>query len=187
MQSHPLPRLIGITGKAGTGKDTVATHLRDAYGYHVHALAAPLKLGIESMFGLPSTIWDRDQKEKDIPWLGLSPRYLAQTLGTEWGRRLVADDLWLRLLGRHVDELPEDATGIVVPDVRFDNEASFIRDRGGVIVRLVRDVDDVNAHVSEFGVSENLVDVEVINDADIPALLDVAEQAIDFAHNVRSR
>jgi hypothetical protein len=156
--SKPLPRIVGITGVAGSGKDTAAGYLERQHHYHVFRFADPLKRAIESMFGLPSSIWDdRVAKEADIPWLGKSPRYLAQTLGTDWGRKLVSEDLWLLLLQRRLETHKD--WRIVVPDVRFDNEAKLIKDAGGVVLHISRDVADAVApHVSEAGVDPMHVD-----------------------------
>lgn len=159
----PLPRIIGITGKAGVGKDTLAAYLELGEGYYCYSLAQPLKRGIEEMFNLSPSIWKRENKEEVISWIGKSPRQLAQTLGTEWGRNCVAPDIWLRCLQQVIDNLPSDAEGLVIPDVRFENEARFIRDQGGVIVRVLRDTEEVNPHVSEQGLADELVNAEIEN------------------------
>lgn len=170
-----LPRIIGITGRAGVGKDTLADYLELGHGYYRYSLAMPLKRGIEEMFSLSPTVWDRENKERVIPWIGKSPRQLAQTLGTEWGRHLVADDIWLRCLGQVIDNLPSTAEGLVIPDVRFENEANYIRARGGVVIRVLRDVEPVNAHMSEAGLPDDLVNVQVLNNTTMVAFLHDAE------------
>lgn len=159
--------LIGITGKAGAGKDTLAAGLKGRSGV-IYSLASPLKRGIETMFGLPSTVWERDQKEVVIPWLGVSPRRLAQTLGTEWGRELIAPDVWLRVAERAITEALREGALVVVPDIRFDNEAEMIRRLDGIVVRVERDVAAVEAHVSEAGIADCLVDVVIENTAPTP-------------------
>lgn len=173
-----LPRLIGVTGRAGVGKDTLADYLCIFEGFERYSLASPLKAAIEAAFSLPPSIWDRDRKEEVIPWIGKSPRQLAQTLGTEWGRNLVAPDIWLRCLGRVIDTLPPEAPGLVVPDVRFENEARYILDRGGVIVRVVRDVPAVADHPSEAGIPDELVNLEIANDSSIAEFIRSAMRAL---------
>jgi hypothetical protein len=59
-----------------------------------------------------------DLKEAVHPELGVSPRHLMVTLGTEWGRDAVHPDLWVRIWAA---SLPE-AAHVVAEDVRFPNE-----------------------------------------------------------------
>lgn len=167
-----LPRLVGITGPAGCGKDTLADYLAERHGFHKYSLASPIKYGVEIMFGLPDTVWNRESKEKVIKWIGKSPRQLAQTLGTEWGRRNVADDIWLRraehelnMLRMTHDDPDSPAPRMVIADVRFPNEAQWVRDRGGIVLRINRPgVESVSAHVSEGGVPDGMVDCTITND-----------------------
>lgn len=152
--------LIGLSGPAGCGKDTIANHLA-SYGYHRYTLAMPLKMGLETMLGIPLSVWDdRVQKEQIIPWLGKSPRQVAQTLGTEWGRQHVHPELWVRLMLRKWDEVRQSRSPrMVVTDVRFDNEAQAIISAGGTVWRVEREkVAPVAEHVSEKGVNPALIE-----------------------------
>ena len=73
-----LPNIIGLSGAAGCGKDTVADHLIAEHGYSKISFAAPIKRAIEAMFGVGDEIWARDVKEKKHQHLlGFSPRHLA--------------------------------------------------------------------------------------------------------------
>ena len=49
---------------------------------------------------------------------------------------------------------------VVITDVRFDNEATFIRNRGGVVINIVREQQDIieNRHSSEGGLKPDNVD-----------------------------
>jgi hypothetical protein len=57
----------------------------------------------------------------------------------------------------------------VVTDVRFDNEAIFIRNRGGVIINIVRDKQDIieNRHSSEGGLRSDNIDLTIHNNGSI--------------------
>ena len=65
-------------------------------------------------------------------------------------------ELWLLLAAQNLDLLArthDTAYGFVVSDLRFENEAQFIRDRGGVVIHLLRpSAPAVNAHASEDGI-----------------------------------
>ena len=151
--------LIGLCGPAGCGKDTVARHMANC-AFTRYTLAMPLKKGLEAMLGIDLGVWDdRQRKEAVIPWLGKSPRQVAQTLGTEWGRQLVHPDLWVKLMLRKWDEVRHSLSPrMVVTDVRFDNEAAAIIEAGGTVWRIDREgVAPVAAHSSEAGVSRNLI------------------------------
>ena len=136
-------RLIGLAGRAGVGKDTAADFLCEVHGFVKIGLADPLRRGIEAMFGLSaeSFAW-RDLKERRIPWIGKSPRQLLQTLGTEWGRDQIAPDIWLRVARRRIEEIAQmddqHVAGIVVSDIRFENEADWIRSLGGNVWHIRR-------------------------------------------------
>lgn len=168
-----VPRIIGITGVAGSGKDTIAAHLRYRYGHRVLRFADPIKLALEVMFGLSPFVWeDRTAKEREIPWLGVSPRRLAQTLGSEWGRELVHPEVWAKVLERKLIANP--GVSVVIPDVRFDNEAAMLRNYGGVVLRVLRpDAPGVAHHSSERGVSESLIDHTFVNYTVAALLLEV--------------
>jgi hypothetical protein len=158
------PRIIGLTGPAGCGKTFVASVVPDAV---VIGLADPIYAALASILGIPETVLrQRATKERPIEWLGKSPRQLLQTLGTDWGRTLVAEDLWLRIARRRIEELAAaGATTIVIENVRFDNEADMVRIEMGGEVWLVkrRPAADVAQHVSEAGLSPGLIDRVIDN------------------------
>lgn len=149
-------KIIGLTGKAGVGKDTVADYLVANHGFRKYSLAGPLK---EMLKVIGVDCDNRETKELPHHVFGVSPRRMAQTLGTEWMRDCVATDGWLRLADQHIKTTMElenladvpSVKGIVFSDVRFENEADFIRQRG-TLVHVMRDVAAVEAHPSEAGI-----------------------------------
>lgn len=174
--------LIGLTGYAGTGKDTVRAILEQG-GFVGLAFAEPIRamlLELLTSNGIDGNyINDRALKETIIPELGVSYRHMAQTLGTEWGRNL-RRDFWLRLAGAYMADM-EDAgeTHFVISDVRFSDEAAWLRQKGGVIWRVERkSVLPVRLHASEAGahlikadyIIANHGTPEQLNDAVLAAL-----------------
>jgi len=161
--------LIGLTGMARVGKDTAAMRLWQVHRFWPLAFADPIKRGLSAAFGLDKGIFDGPEKEQEIDWLGVSPRYLMQRFGTQFGREMVAEDVWLRMAGRRLAQLQhhqavvERERRVVVTDVRFDNEAAWVREQGGMVLRVTRSVKPVADHESEYGVSPELVDVSVSN------------------------
>jgi hypothetical protein len=147
--------LIGLCGAAGSGKDTVAGILRETAQCYRVAFADPL-------YEMISVV-----KEAEIDWIGKSPRQLLQTLGTEWGRGMVSENIWIDIGMRRIDRLLADGRNVVVTDVRFDNEAAAIKSAGGEVWQIVRGEGCVRGvsmrHASEAGVAQTLVDRVVGN------------------------
>lgn len=167
--------LIGLHGLARTGKDTAARYLVAHYQLLAYAFANPLKDGLMLMFQLTDAHLNGDLKEQPLPGIGKSPRELMQLLGTEWGRQMVHPELWLKLARLHLDNMLElqdgHIPGFVISDVRFDNEAQWIRDQGGTVVHLVRSsAPGVNPHSSESGIAIQDNDQVIHNDADLQNL-----------------
>lgn len=163
--------LIGLTGHARTGKSTAASYLASEHRFETYAFATPLKEGIAAMFNLSAEDLEGSAKEQPLPWLGRSPRQLMQLLGTEWGRDMLNANVWIDLAEQNLAALAElcpEASGFVISDVRFENEADYIRKRGGLVVHISRDdAPDVNHHISELGVALQPQDLVINNDAEL--------------------
>lgn len=144
--------LIGVAGKAGSGKDTVANYLKCWFPFRSIAFADPIRDGMRAILGLTDKHFSHPDKEVVLPEFGKSPRQMMQTLGTEWARECVNVDLWLILAGKKIDQYQASGYDVVITDVRFENEAEYIRSRGGVIWHVMRGESTAVAHVSEKGI-----------------------------------
>lgn len=134
-----LPRrtIVAFTGLAGAGKSTAALHLVNHRGFERVRFAGPLKAMMAAL-GCTAAEIDGDHKELPCDLLGgKTPRWAMQTIGTEWGRKLIDSELWVRAWRAAVDRLPA-GTPVVVDDCRFPNEAEAIRAAGGLLVRIER-------------------------------------------------
>ena len=174
------PALIGLTGLAGAGKDTVRQILEQQHGYIGLGFADPIRNMLRTLLsdnGISAEWMDaRELKEQPIPALGKSYRELAQTLGTEWGRKVLGQGFWLNIAAAYIEDITSQTFNplhFVVSDVRFANEADWVRLRGGVIWQVIRPgLDAVRPHVSEQGAASIKPDDVIYNDGSIDDLAD---------------
>lgn len=168
----PNPPLIGLTGLARSGKDTVAARLVQQHRFVQHSFADPIRKFVASILG-----WSLEElqngKDDPITWLNdQTPRHLMQTVGTEWGRQMIHPHLWVESCMRRSHWTRKvDGRPVVISDVRFDNEAEAIREAGGQVWLLIRAKSGIaGSHVSEAGVRADLIDGVVPNNASIEML-----------------
>lgn len=155
------PLVIGLAGPAGVGKSAAADYLVECVPQYDRAsFADPLKAMLAEGLQLTADQLYGGAKQQVDSRYECTPRHIMQTLGTEWGRRLIHPDVWVlamagRVAGRRV----------IIDDVRFPNEAAFVRERG-VLVHLEGRGGIEGAHVSETPLDRLPGDLVVRNDGD---------------------
>lgn len=98
----------------------------------------------------------------------LNARVLAQTLGTQWGRRLFPD-VWAECLWSAIDP----AKYVVITDGRFLNELRASRAHGAYCVRLTRNLwTSTDSHASE-------AEQRSIPDSEFDYIIDNASMFLD--------
>lgn len=164
--------LIGLTGYAQSGKDTLASILVENYGYSRIAFADKIRdflYGINPMVACSPTGylqdlinlvgWDKAKQEPQV-------RRLLQDLGIS-ARELIDENIWVNAALSSVNA--DDR--VVVTDVRFENEAVAIKLMGGQLWRVKRlGVGPVNNHVSESELDWYKVDQIFVNNGSIEDL-----------------
>lgn len=149
-------KILGFTGFKRSGKDTAAECIIQSIGnwniYRV-AFADALKQEAADVCGV-SVEFIEQNKEAFRPML--------QWWGTDFRRKFHGDDYWLRKWMQRVLEL-KDAHMIIVPDVRFQNEADLLRQFDGKIFRIVRFGLEPDQHESETNTVNINVEEEIIN------------------------
>lgn len=164
-----MKKLIGIAGKARSGKDTFAHMMRNnGLNLDLYSFATPLKeaaiamLGISRYFAYNATT---EQKEQPLPGYGFSYREFLQKLGTEFGREMLRGDIWLLCAQERFNQ---SKNGLLITDVRFANEAHWIRSNGGRIIHILRpDAPEVREHISEKGLDTHPEDRIYINNKEL--------------------
>lgn len=168
-------RLIGFAGRAQAGKSTCARLVGHRHGHLRYRFADPIKAALGALIQTTySSTWaasgtDEDAaleeilegklKEIPLPALGQrSARELMQSLGTEWGRGLVSETLWVDILRQRLERALALDWPVTVDDVRFPNEVDLIRELGGVVIEVRRPGEPIAAaqHASERQVLPNL-------------------------------
>lgn len=184
--------LIGLVGRRGTGKDTIAHHLVASYNFRNRKFAGPLKDALKSLFCLTDAHVEGPLKEIIHPMWGVSPRAMMQFFGTNVmqsklqellphiGREHAVQRL---LMEMDTDMYSGENTNTVVSDVRFQHELDALLKRGAVIVQVKRTVNMVqdtiiDAHESEAGVDDLFSHVQIENNGSLECLLLKVDQLI---------
>lgn len=183
--------LIGITGKAGSGKDTLADYLVESYGFQKKSFAGPLKRGISELFSIPlDSMYDPIEKEQVNHLWNKSPRELMQWLGTDILRKHIRDDFFLASIANELNNC--DAHRVVITDVRFDNEAEYLSYIGAPIIKIDSGIRETitqlgkneSKHRSEKGISERLIDFTIMNDLGIDDLKQTFDSVVAEQLNI---
>jgi hypothetical protein len=148
--------IIGLSGYARSGKDTVAKFLVEEHGFTRLAFADPIRDAIKRLdplitlngmvnvrlsSALPKLGWER--LKDDSPEI----RPLLQRMGTEVGREMFGENFWVDYTINKARELNRN---VVITDVRFTNEADAIRMWNGQVWRVNRPgTEPANDHPSE--------------------------------------
>lgn len=170
--------IIGVTGFAGAGKDTVGGILQANYGFKRLALADPIK-DMLSVIGVDCHT--RKTKDEYNPRFYTSPRRLMQTLGTEWAREMIHPDFWISILKDKMKEAV--ARDYVITDIRMPNEAAWIRSVGQLWF-VKRDSATAATHATEHGLASQRGDVILDNNGsfeDLTARVNFAYRALENA------
>ena len=186
--------IIGICGLIGSGKGTVADILEDGYGFTKMSFADSLKDAVSSVFGWPramlegDTVESREWREQIDAWwanrLGiphLTPSWVLQYWGTEVCRQGFHPDIWIASMERKL----QMAGDFVIPDLRFPNEVSMVREMGGSVWRVKRGDDPewllkyqshniipTDIHPSEWEWATSRFDEVVLNNETVGVLHD---------------
>lgn len=146
------PNLIGISGQAGSGKDTTAKILQellDTKGSYwmIERFSAKLKDVCSTLCGVyPSQFESAEGKNRFYPEWNMTGRQILQKVGS-----LLRDefdkDVWIKLL---FEDLPLHANlEWIICDLRYKNEFEAIKQRGGLCIRVDRPGLPEDPHQSE--------------------------------------
>lgn len=161
-------RIIGLTGFKGSGKTTIADAMD---GWTRLSFADGVRRVAQAAWGLTSQqMQSRELKESPDPFWGDTPRSILQKIGIMF-RENVGKGFWINAIDKRIRNMEEQTDGVtcvVLDDVRFPNEAEWVKSQG-VVVGLNRPGVTLDSdHPSETEMAEHwseMVDVEVKNDS----------------------
>jgi hypothetical protein len=167
--------LIGLHGKAQSGKTTVANFLKNHYFFVEISFAAPIKALVRELFDMSRDQVEGNLKEKIDKRYGFSPRWLLQHLGTNVFRVLYPE-IWIDYAMRTYRET--EGLSSVISDVRFKNEKEAIEKEGGVVWKIIREDHHGASSGIEGHASEN--DLDDVSDSEYAAVLSAKSGDIDL-------
>lgn len=177
--------VIGLTGLAGVGKDTVADYLVEHYGFTKVAFADEMKRVLREMnpilgmdlyntgeMILLNEALDR-YGEHGVKEVYPAYRKYLQSFGTE-GIRSIEANFWVNAAMRKITA----KSNYVFTDVRFPNEAAAIGDARGTLWQIERPQVGQLAHVSESWVGKMGEEYLIANTGSLDKLAHEIEYAL---------
>lgn len=179
-----MVKIIGLSGYARSGKDTVADILVKDHGFTRVSFAEPMR---DALYALNPVVsidnaehrirvqdvideygWDGYKESLD----GKEIRELMQRLGTEVGREMFGESFWVMAAEGIMLNLLNEGKKVVFTDVRFLNESGMIHEyTDGQVWRVRRPgVFPANSHASEIALDDYEFDAYIDNNGTIDEL-----------------
>ena len=161
-------KILAFTGPKGSGKSALADRMELSPLADKPVLRLTFAGAIKDALSAAGLVlpggWLPENKENPAFGIcGRSPRFLAQELGTKYGRETVHPEVWVDLVNRKLGQT--DAATVIVDDLRFQNEAEMLLSWGAKIYLVSRPgVDYTREHASEYPLPTALLDGVVEND-----------------------
>lgn len=145
--------IIGLSGLAGSGKDTIANFFAEKHGFVRESFADALKDATSAIFSWPRELLEGDtnesrkwREEVDPYWsakfgYAITPRTMLQQFGTNICREHLNDDIWINCTEKKIQSNQKNRLDTIITDVRFPNEVKMIRNAGGRVFCVKRGPD----------------------------------------------
>jgi hypothetical protein len=174
--------IIGLSGYAGVGKDTLAKYIVELDpSFEIKKFSGKLKEVASLLTGIPVDSFE-NQKFKTMELAGwdMTVRELLQKLGTEAIRDGLHEDAWVNALFANYHQ----GENWVITDMRFPNEYEAVKRFGGIAVRLWRpNVNPINYHESEVALDNHAFDYIASNESNEEDWKGVAEELLKVFKN----
>ena len=145
-------KLIGLTGKKRAAKTLFLKYWIDQVA---RAAFADNPREIAHITGFP--VWQVEEEKESL-------RLLLQAWGADFRRKFFGEDYWIQAMDADLQNLElEGFETAIITDVRYPNEADYIKGQGGTVVRVVRGTDSTDHHSSETAMDDYAVDFTINN------------------------
>lgn len=212
-----MSRLIGLGGKLRAGKDAVGDYLESQQGFVKLGMSDALNEALLALnpwitYEQPEGVETFDVYRPPLRYRDIHDlvgyveakknpevRRLLQVLGTEVGRNMIDQDVWVKIAEKKILDLWSQGKDVVITAIRFPNELDMISRLQGTSVWIERpealridsnglesstgtltpksksqvrrmEASTISGHASENSVSEDLFDYEIQNDGTLDEL-----------------
>lgn len=174
-------KILAFYGPQGAGKSESAKAVASLPRWHRVSFAGPLYTMMSALLGTDARSLPKHDHLDAL--CGKTLRHALQTLGTEWGRGMIGDTVWLEALARRVESHRDSGSaGVVIDDLRFANEYGLLRAMGAKIVRVEREgcmATTLNSgHASETDWVNFTPDAVILNNGGVGKLREQAKGII---------
>lgn len=199
---QPKGQLIGIGGLLYAGKDAVADYLVERYSWNKRGMSDPLNdalLALNPQVGInarPAQLdghlvgefitYQRLYEEVGYVEAKKNPevRRLLQALGTEVGRNMIDENVWVDVAAREIEKRRTAGQDVIITGMRFPNELDMIRRLGGHLWWVSRPGVEggqgtLAVHASESSVGPDDFDTTILNVGDLDDLYEAVEIALE--------
>lgn len=181
--------IIGLGYKKRAGKDSVANRLVDKHGFYKVSFADSLRNAAEAIFGFTDEQLTGDLKEVVDPYWKTTPRELLQKMGTDALRDVIDPDIWIKSAFKKIQD--RGYQKVVIPDVRFPNEAAWVKSQGGMVCLVNRpevETNQFSTHASETSMDGYKDwDLRIENDSTLARLYEKADYLMKIAEAKKSQ
>jgi 5'-nucleotidase len=179
------PMVVGFGGLMTAGKDVVADRLVEAHGWAKLNMSDPLadalfvlnpEVYVPAGFFAPKGVYRYQALIGEVGYVATKTipevRRLLQVLGTEVGRQMIDENVWVDIAIRKIEALTAQGKSVAITGIRYLNERDMLNVLGGRGVWVERPGLEVKqGHASESSLSSADFDMVLFNDGTVEDLL----------------